>query len=132
MSARKSKPTSSRRYRAASSSRAGSTTIVVSPYPCSTSTRPGTRLKVIGPPERSDGSTPHPRKMRSIFRASSACDLAHFVRGRNAGEHALVQPDDAFHQRLWAWWTARDIDVDGDDLVDALKRRVVVEHPGRA
>src|SRR5215218_8581379 len=50
MSERKSKPSSSRRYVQASTSRAGSTTSVVSPCASLRSTSPGTPSKVISRP----------------------------------------------------------------------------------
>src|SRR3954463_16762190 len=41
-------------------------------------------------------------------------------------EDALLQQDDAFEQRLGARRAAGDVDVDGDELVDALGHRVRV------
>jgi hypothetical protein len=38
---------------------------------------------------------------------------------------------DAFEQRLWTGWAAGDVDVDGDDPVDALEGGVVGEQPFR-
>ena len=54
------------------------------------------------------------------------------VRGRHAGLVRLVQADDPFHQRLRPRRAEGDVDVDGDDPVDALEDRVVVEHPAGA
>ena len=59
-------------------------------------------------------------------------DPADLVGGRNAGLDLLVQADDALHQRLGSRRAAGHVDVDRDDLVDALEHRVVVEHPARA
>ena len=43
-----------------------------------------------------------------------------------------MQADDPLHQRLGPRRAAGHVDVDGDDLVDALEDRVVVEHPAGA
>ena len=43
-----------------------------------------------------------------------------------------MQPHDPLHQCLGSWWAAGHVDVDRDDLVDALENRVVVEHPAGA
>src|SRR5436190_2603379 len=122
MSERKLKPSSSRAYSAAACMRAGSTTSVVSPCASLISTRPGTPLKVTRSPERGDGSN----------HGLSACDSADLVSRRDAGEHLLVEPQDALHQRLRPRRATRNVHVDRDDLVDALEGRVVVEHPAGA
>ena len=107
MSARKSKPCSSRRLVAASTSRPGSTTSVVSPWASRTSTSPGTPSQLSSPP----------RGARR--RAGPRPDL-------------LVEADDPLHQRLRPRRAAGHVDVDRDDPVDALEDRVVVEHAAGA
>src|SRR5205823_13377675 len=59
-------------------------------------------------------------------------DPADLVGSRDARLHALVQADDSLHQTLRPGRAAGDVDVDGDDLVDALKDGVVVEHAAGA
>src|SRR5206468_2005635 len=49
-----------------------------------------------------------------------------------AAADLLVQGEDPVHERLRTGWTAGDVHVDGRDLVDALRERVVVEHAARA
>src|SRR3954470_24950637 len=99
-----------------STRRAGSTTSVVSPYASLRSTSPGTPSKVISRPEP-EFSTRH------------SADL---VRRRDARLDLLLEPDDALDERFRARRAAGHVDVDRDDLVDALQDRVVVEHPARA
>ena len=59
----------------------------------------------------------------SWMRSSSRAAL-----GDLAGPDRLVQREDGVHQGLGARRAARRVDVDGDDLVDALDDGVVVEH----
>src|SRR3954447_5989660 len=42
----------------------------------------------------------------------------------------LLQLVDPVHKRLRTRWTARHVDVYGQELVDALDDRIVVEHAG--
>src|SRR5690349_20045162 len=121
MSDRKVKPCSSRRCNDASTSRAGSTTSVVSPYASFTSTRPGVRLKFIPSPKPCERSNPTPRKVRSSVRRYSACHSAELVCRRHARKYLLVQAENPLHQRFGPRWTTRHVDVDRDDLVHALQ-----------
>src|SRR3954469_20198872 len=117
MSERKLKPSTSRRCIAASTTRAGSTTSVVSPCDSTVSTSAGTPSYVMR----------HPR-----VRGASWCDAPDLVGRRHTGLHSLVQPDDPLHQLLGPRRAAGDVDVDRDDLVDRLHDRVVVEHAAGA
>src|SRR3954462_14238944 len=109
MSERKLKPASSRSQVAASTTLAGSTTIVVSRCFSTTSTRPGTESNSVKVPHGSRGDAPN------------------LVRRRNARFDRFVQADDSLDQLLGTRRTARHVDVDRDDLVDRLHDRVVVE-----
>src|SRR5919108_3674628 len=125
MSARKLKPSSSRQYRAASSSRSVSTTTVVSPYSSASRTKPGMR-------SHATTLAAFPTENAKHFSRQSRGRLADLVRGRHSGEDLLLQADDALEERLRPRRAARHVDVHGDDLVDALEDRVVAEHAAGA
>src|SRR3954452_15021512 len=114
MSERKLKPSSSRRWSAASTRLAGSTTIVVSRCCTTRSAKPGTSSNAI-------------RRAPASLRRH-APDL---VRGWHARLHGLVQADDPLDELRGARWAARAVHVDGTELVDRLHDGVVVEHAAR-
>src|SRR5919204_4752219 len=117
MSARKLKPSSSRQYRAASSSRSASTTTVVSPCASASRTKPGMRSHATMLAAFAAENAKH-------FSPQSRGRLADLVGGRHPGDDLLLQADDALEQRLGAGRAARHVHVHGDDLVDALEDRV--------
>src|SRR6187402_3777407 len=72
------------------------------------------------------GGTWFPPRTRAGGERASFGDSADLVRGRDAGSDLLVEADDALDQRLGPRRAARHVDVDREDLVDALEDRVVV------
>src|SRR3954464_15700486 len=129
-----SNPCSSRRCVQASTSQAGSTTKVVSPKASASETSPGTSLKVMWalPSAAMGQSSPAENVQHFSRKRPLLCHSADLVGRRHAGLNPLMQPDDPLHQALGPRGAARDVDVDRQDLVDALEDRVVVEHAARA
>src|SRR4051812_32105565 len=106
MSERKRYPSASRRCTQAPTSAAGSTTSVVSPCASTTSTSPGVASRVI--------------VCASVEPTALGPDAPDLVCGWDSRLHGLVEADDALHQLLGPGGAARHVDVDGNDLVDAL------------
>jgi hypothetical protein len=59
---------------------------------------------------------------------ASGRQIERFLHGAALGHDFVLQQRDGINQLLGAWRTSGDVDINGDNLIDALHQRVIIEN----